>query len=277
MNWIRIAVGIMDDPSVVALAEAVGVSVVTTTGHLVGLLTHLPEGAANGDVSAVSDVTLERWADWRGRKGKFATAFRAQLCDAQGVVRSWEKHNGAAIREVERARERAKERRKEWKASHERSPNVGVTSPERSRLRDETRRDETNYLTTTTNAVAVATRSRGLFPHFDKAVCDAAYERWQSKCGAVNYGRFRKAFGPLFAQPEAARPAAYPRDAELVPALSLYLDAVYGARESAFKTVERCAASLSGIVATLRETTDGERRLLGAQLHLGILSRGVAA
>lgn len=158
MNWICIAVGIMRDPSVIALAEAVGVSVPTTTGHLVGVLTAMPEGAITGDLSAVSDATLEQWAMWRGPKGKFARAFRAQLCTEQGVVRSWEKYNGSAWRKLKADRERKKaerERRRVQRTSD--GPSTGRpldtsrTSGGSPALQDKTRQNK--ELTTPLRAV----------------------------------------------------------------------------------------------------------------------------
>ncbi len=116
------------------------------------------------------------------------------------------------------------------------------------------------------------------FPHFPKAVCDAAYQHWQSSAGAVDYARFRKAFGPLFTADEAERPTGYPRDAELVPAVQLYLAATIGTREAAFRSPDKCAAALSGMVDVLRSTTDPLVRIDHAQVHLGIgRNRGMAA
>lgn len=134
MNWIRIAVGIMDDPTTHALAEALGVSVPATTGHMVGVLRCLPQHARDGDLSNVPDTTLERWAMWTGKRGRFAAAFRAQLCDAQGVVRSWEKHNGAALREGDRQREKAKRYRERAEAvPRDATRDVPGTVPQPSR------------------------------------------------------------------------------------------------------------------------------------------------
>ncbi len=138
----------------------------------------------------------------------------------------------------------------------------------------------TTVATTATTGTerAKARRTPASFPHFDKAVCDAAYELWQSSAGAVDYGRFRKAFGPLFAADEATRPAGYPRNAELVPAIRLYLGATLGTREAQFRSPDKCAGALSGMVDVLRSTRDPLAQLDGAQAHLGITRpRGIAA
>lgn len=113
------------------------------------------------------------------------------------------------------------------------------------------------------------------FPGFPRAVCDAAHTLWQGKAGAVPYARFRKAFGPLMASPEAARPPKYPRDTELVPAIDLYLAAVKGTPEARFRSPERCAERLSELAAILRTYPDHPlAQLDAAQRLLGI--RGAA-
>jgi hypothetical protein len=111
MNWIRIAVGIKADPSVHAIAETccrndIGKAV----GHVVNVLTELPDHARDGDLAGITDLTLEEWALWRGKSGAFATAFRAHLCTGTRV-RGWEKHNGKAVRDNDAARERMKAKR----------------------------------------------------------------------------------------------------------------------------------------------------------------------
>lgn len=115
------------------------------------------------------------------------------------------------------------------------------------------------------------------FPHFRVELCDAAYEAWQSSAGAVVYSRFRNAFGPLFTGPESERPAAYPRDDELVPAVKLYLAASLGTREASFRSPERCAGALSGMVDVLRTTSDAVQRIDRAQVHLGLFQKGKTA
>jgi hypothetical protein len=165
MNWVKIAVGIMDDPSVRQVAEAVGVSEVTTTGHLVGVFTNLATHAKNGDISQVSEATVEAWARWRGKRGKFAQAFRAYLCDQQGVVKAWEAYNGAAIREFEHDRIRKAEARK--KARDVRRTSAGQSSgraPDVHRYetrRDETKEKKTDRLVSTSGETTPADRSVG--------------------------------------------------------------------------------------------------------------------
>jgi hypothetical protein len=177
MNWICIATGIMRDPSIIALSEAVGVSVPTTTGHVVGVLTSLPEGSDTGDLSTVSDKTVEQWAMWGGKRGAFAAAFRAQLCDAQGVVRSWDKYNGRALRKMKADRERKRTARSKPAVqrtsggqSTGRPADIRETSERRPGLRDETRRDE--VLTTPIGAVSTGDAARRLTAAANKGIAE---------------------------------------------------------------------------------------------------------
>jgi hypothetical protein len=120
--------------------------------------------------------------------------------------------------------------------------------------------------------------SAARYPGFPADVCDAAHQHWQAKVGSVEYPRFRKAFGPLFSVSEAARAPDLPRDAELVPAIALYLAACKGTREAQFRSPERCAASLSGLVRVMRlHPDDGIAREAKAQIVLGIHPQRQAA
>lgn len=99
--WIRVSVAIAEDPAIARLAEAVGVSRPEAVGLVVGVLCKLPAHAKTGDLAAVPPTLLEDWAGWKGRRGRFAAAFRAELCDEAGIVLAWEALNGAPIREAE--------------------------------------------------------------------------------------------------------------------------------------------------------------------------------
>ena len=266
MNWIRIAVGIMNDPSIHAVADASGVSVPTTTGHVVGLLTYLPEHARNGDVSGVSDATLERWAMWAGKRGRFAAAFRRYLCDAQGVVRSWEKHNGAMLREYDRQREKQKKYRDEMKKNRERTQNVPGTVGGTSSGTERNGTELTTKLPVRPVADAPAApvlvmaspdadaKPKAVkFPHFPMPLCLEMHALWVSRFGAVDVSRFRNEFGPLFTIPEADRPASAPTNAELVEALKSYADLAPMGAGARFASVKRAAECLSAIAVTRRD------------------------
>jgi hypothetical protein len=97
MNWIRIAVGIQDDPKLAALAERLNVKLPHAVGLTVCVLVQFPDHALDGDIRTIPATTLERWAGWTGKAGHFDSAFRTVFCTG-GVVSSWLKHNGTPIR-----------------------------------------------------------------------------------------------------------------------------------------------------------------------------------
>lgn len=276
MNWIKIAVGIMRDPSILALSEALGVSVPTTTGHVLGVLTALPEGSADGDLSVVSDRTLEHWAMWTNKRGRFAAAFRTYLCTPQGVVRSWEKHNGKAIAKAKQAAERTRLWRETQKENAKRMHTERVPNASRTAQRDETRRDVQNNNnnkqlgadTPPRQAKATSGEKPAKYPHFAAAVCDAGYNAWLAKLGATDYAQFRKAFAPIFNIPEADRPAALPCDAEFPRIIELYAVAIRGTRAAQFAKPEGCAGKATQLAAAARDP-DPERRLMLARVACG--------
>ena len=287
MNWIRVSVGVGRDASVGDVARACGVSRVTTTGHWVLVLTAMAEGCVDGDLSRISDDNIEEWADWRGKRGRFATALRTYLCDDQGVMRSWGKYNGAKLREMEADRDRKKAARLQAiaaKKSGGRPAEQTQTSGGRPPLRDVTRRDVTNNNNKKQQIAADAdapvgpravpdglrTVKAAKYPGFTGETCTAAYELWLERAGAVDYGQFRKAFGPVFAKAEADRTAALPRDAELIPIVRLYLSAIRGTSGAKFVKPDACAKAIAQLTAALRTGETPERRLTLAQHALGL-------
>lgn len=176
MQWIRVATRMKSDPRIARIAADLKVRVAEAVGLVACVLMELPEHAVDGDIAAVPDPLLEQWALWSGAPGGFAAAFRSHMCD-DGIVRAWEKHNGAAIREANRSIARAREWRRKKKAakeeelerdaygvrtpygtgydsSTERGTNP-VTNGDRTVLRDETRRSTTHLKENLTGGGAV--------------------------------------------------------------------------------------------------------------------------
>lgn len=146
ISWIRIARGIGDDPKVHALAEQLDLDVATVVGHLVFVFSEMAEHAKSGDLRGVPDTSLERWAGWTGKRGKFAPAFRA-LFTMEGVVSAWEKHNGAAIQKADADAERLRDRRRNAArasrdASGDSSATRRATDARAPMVRNETVRNE---------------------------------------------------------------------------------------------------------------------------------------
>lgn len=148
MNWIRIATKMKGDPRVGAIAADCKIRIEHAVGLVACTLMEFPDHARNGDIGAVPDVVLEQWALWSGKAGVFATAFRTHLCDETGAVRSWEKHNGKAMRKAESDIERkrlAREQRENGAktARAESAPSARQNAARRQNGQvDETRRNE---------------------------------------------------------------------------------------------------------------------------------------
>lgn len=149
MNWIRIATKMKSDPRMGAIASACRVRVPEAVGLVCCVLMEFPDHVRDGDVAHVDNVVLEQWAGWGGRGGVFAEAFRRHLCDDAGVVRSWEKHNGAALRKAETDIERKRSMRNGAETARAKTaPSARQTSGRRADgAVDETRRDETAVVT----------------------------------------------------------------------------------------------------------------------------------
>lgn len=126
IGWIRIDTAIADDPAIARMADALHVRRPEVVGLVVGVLAKMAAHAQNGDLSPVPDSLLEPWSGWTGKRGRFAAMFRAEFCDAGGVVRAWDKLNGQPIREAEadaarKRRERAaqaEQRQREHEAKY---------------------------------------------------------------------------------------------------------------------------------------------------------------
>lgn len=173
MNWICVATNIKNDVSVALIADACKVRIAEAVGLVTNVYCDLPKNARDGDISAVPDVLIEQWARWEGKRGVFAKAFRANLCNSEGIVRSWEKYNGAAIREsdanIERVREWRKNRQKKPDSTGDVTPTVrrtkrvtntvanAVTNADRTAVDVDVDKDLT---TATANAAAAVSRER---------------------------------------------------------------------------------------------------------------------
>lgn len=145
MNWIRIATKMKSDPRMGAIAAACKVRIPEAVGLVCCVLMEFPDHARDGDMGSVDDVVVEQWAGWNGKMGTFGAAFRRFLCDESGVVRAWEKHNGAALRKAETDIERKRAARYGAETARaETAPSARQNSGRRQNGQvDETRRDGT--------------------------------------------------------------------------------------------------------------------------------------
>jgi hypothetical protein len=106
MDWVAIDVHIAGDAVTHRLADQFRLRVAEAAGLLTLAFAGMAQHAQDGSLTDITDSQIESWALWHGKRGAFATFFRAQLTDDTGTVRAWEKYNGAAIREARAARER---------------------------------------------------------------------------------------------------------------------------------------------------------------------------
>lgn len=149
MNWIRIDKGMPADPKLDAMAERLKVRTAEAMGLVVSVLCQFPDHCRSGDIGALPDKTLEKWAGWHGKAGAFAAVFRSVFCTEAGVVSGWDKHNGSPQRQAEYDRKRKEEERKRSKEAPAEedfslgSPTDSPTDSPEEVLRYETRRDET--------------------------------------------------------------------------------------------------------------------------------------
>lgn len=147
MNWIRVAVGIGDDPDVHTLAHHLDISPAEAVGLIVLVLVKFPEHAPHGNLKDVPDTLVERWAGWGGTRGQFAALLRAIFLNPDGVWEAWDKHNGRPLKEAEASRERARKWRTERLENDLRTAYgtayATENKPHRTLLRTDGRTDQT--------------------------------------------------------------------------------------------------------------------------------------
>jgi hypothetical protein len=97
-DWVAVSVDLADDPKVIAFGKDLGVSTDTAAMSLVRLWGRMARHEMEtGDLSEVDDTTLEEWARWRGKRGRFAAGFRERFT-VGGVVNGWWAWNGRHLR-----------------------------------------------------------------------------------------------------------------------------------------------------------------------------------
>ena len=110
--WIRLDVAIRSDPNVHELAERLNIPFAEAVGLCALVWAAIAEHRPNGDISGLSIVTLEHWAEYCPRRGKPAGAFGAlflELFASDGEASGWHGRQGALIDRADR--ERARKRR----------------------------------------------------------------------------------------------------------------------------------------------------------------------
>jgi hypothetical protein len=182
VTWLRWDVETPQSDVVGYLATALNCGTAQALGHYFACCSGFGQHRPDGLVSEVTDATLEHWALWIGRKGRFATAFRARCVGEDGAIRGWWR-NRAVIRKQENDRKKPDGRKGHHSAE---SPESTAEIPRGSRGGNET--------TTTTPSGSTNT----------KAVVIGETQAAQRIAVALNRGlgdnpRIRKAYNPVIA------------------------------------------------------------------------------
>lgn len=111
MAWIRWECGTPDSEVVGWLADRLGIELATALGLYTAVCCKVGEHRADGRVSEVADTLLEQWALWRGKRGRFAAAFRERCQDESGLLRGWWRQD-----KLDEKREKDRERQRNFRA-----------------------------------------------------------------------------------------------------------------------------------------------------------------
>lgn len=107
--WIRVDAAFPRDPEMRELSKRIGVNKMEALGHIVAVWAAMAEHRPSGDLSDISDDTLEDWAQYAPKKkvnaGRFATAFR-ELFVKEGGARGWQDRQGKLVERAEKDRKR---------------------------------------------------------------------------------------------------------------------------------------------------------------------------
>ena len=110
-DWVAVSVDLGDDPKVIAFGKYLRVPTDTAAMSLVRLWGRMARHEMEtGDLTTVDDVTLEEWARWRGKRGRFAVAFRNRFTK-EGTVNGWWSWNGRHLRRARLDREKKRKER----------------------------------------------------------------------------------------------------------------------------------------------------------------------
>lgn len=93
--WFRMHAQIADKPVIWRLMQTLDIPMAQAVGHMAMFWGAVSRTCPGGIVSDVPDIVLERWAQWSGAPGMFATFVRKRHVDEDGRVREYEEYCGA--------------------------------------------------------------------------------------------------------------------------------------------------------------------------------------
>lgn len=133
MTWLRWDTEAPSSDVVGHLADALNVELAHAFGLYVACCLGFGEHRPDGMAGEVGDSTLEQWALWRGKRGRFAVAFRSRCVGEDGVIRGWWRQEKLLVRQ-ERDRVRPGEGTRK---AHERPAEGHQKAHERPPLKSE--------------------------------------------------------------------------------------------------------------------------------------------
>lgn len=95
MTWLRWDTDTPRSSVVALLANDLGVHLMQATGHYFAAVSGFGDHQPDGSLDAVPDLSIEQWAGWTGKRGRFAAAFRTHCRadgtgeDPEGCIRGW--------------------------------------------------------------------------------------------------------------------------------------------------------------------------------------------
>ena len=185
MEFVAIDTDLGADRVTIDLARTLKVRRAHAAGLLALVYAGMARHAQDGCLDTVLDEQIEEWAYWHGTPGTFATLIRSYLCDAQGVVRAWDRWNGAMIRKAKLDRERKRAARA-GESPRPRTVHGPSTDIPRSGAGTVPDRTVPNLTTTTAeSAQQPPTRAGG-----KKGKSDAPRETWLTPVGAAWEARY---------------------------------------------------------------------------------------
>lgn len=242
MDFVAIDTGIAGDRITHILVDRLRIRIPEAVGILTLVFAEMTQHAEDGDLSHTLDTQLEEWARWHGKRGALAPVLRELLCDADGVVRAWDRWNGAKIRKAKAERERLRQ----WREDRQRERDAAAQAERdayssRTRTRTSTRtgtetvrvgvtvpdltgQDRTKLPTTTPTTADASPTARGAGEGKAGAVAPPA-ATWITpfaQCWERHYGDGSFDVGPAL-KPLAALRKRWP-DAEILRRLDWYLE-----------------------------------------------------
>lgn len=164
--WIRVHANLHAKPVVFRAMESLGVRKAEAIGLLVTFWGSVSQHVVNGNIKDATDLQLEEWAGWNGKRGRFAAFVRAKHLDEDSRVNEWDEYHGKLEDRREKDRRRKAERRRT-------SSGHPADAPQDSRTDSlPTRANETIRNETTTSTTLPAGAEKGWQPVREKRIAD---------------------------------------------------------------------------------------------------------